>query len=63
MIGLVFVRVPREAVTYSLLLGDLVASTNSRLRASTLRNTLTRTGHAAVEVHAVDTNRRIVLDA
>jgi hypothetical protein len=63
MIGLVFVRVLREAVTYSLLLGDLVASTNSRLRASTLRNTLTRTGHAAVEVHAVDTNRRIVLDA
>jgi hypothetical protein len=57
------VRVLREAVTYSLLLGDLVASTNSRLRASTLRNTLTRTGHAAVEVHAVDTNRRIVLDA
>lgn len=37
-------------------------STNPRLGTSPLRNTLTRTGHAAVEVHAIDTNRRVVLD-
>jgi hypothetical protein len=48
---------------YRLLLGDLVASANSGLRTSTLGNTLTRASHAAVEIHAVDTNRRVVLDA
>jgi hypothetical protein len=32
------------------------------LASATLGNTLTRSGHAAVEVHSVDTNRRIVLD-
>ena len=32
------------------------------LASATLGNTLTRSGHAAVEVHSVDTNRRVVLD-
>jgi hypothetical protein len=41
---------------------DLVGRSNLALGAATLGNTLTGTGHAGVEVHAVDTNRRIVLD-
>jgi hypothetical protein len=32
------------------------------LASATLRNTLTGSGHAAVEVHSVNTNRRVVLD-
>lgn len=40
-----------------------MASANSALAATTAGDTLTRTGHAAVEVHTVDTNGGIVLDA
>merc|ERR1711988_1427687 len=32
------------------------------LAAATLGNTLTRSGHAAEEVHSVNTDRRVVLD-
>jgi len=47
----------------SLITLDLVGSTNTGLASATLGNTLTRTGHAAVEIHSVNTNRRVVLDA
>lgn len=43
--------------------GDAVAGTDSGLGAATAGNALTGAGHAAVEVHAVDTNARVVLDA
>lgn len=56
-------KLTRMLKPYRLLLGDLVASTNSGLRASTPGNTLAWAGHAAVEVHAVDTDAWIVLDA
>lgn len=39
-----------------------MGSANGGLRTATLGNTLTRTGHAAVEVHSVNTDRRVVLD-
>jgi hypothetical protein len=39
-----------------------VSSTDLVLCATALGNTLTRTRHAAVEVHSVDTNGWIVLD-
>lgn len=39
-----------------------MAGTNSVLHAATAGDALTGAGHAAVEVHAVDTNRRVVLD-
>lgn len=41
---------------------DLVAGTDSALAAAAAGDTLTRAGHAAVEVHAVDTNAGVVLD-
>jgi hypothetical protein len=41
---------------------DAVAGTDLGLHATTAGDTLTRTGHAAVEVHAVDTDRGVVLD-
>lgn len=41
---------------------DLVGSTNVSLASATLGNTLTRSGHAGIEVHPVNTNRRVVLD-
>lgn len=37
-------------------------STDSALHAAAAGDTLTRAGHAAVEVHAVDTDGRVVLD-
>lgn len=40
-----------------------MCSTNPRFSTSPLSNTLARAGHAAVEVHAVDTDGRVVLDA
>lgn len=40
-----------------------MAGTNGALHAAAAGDALTRAGHAAVEVHAVDTNGRIVLDA
>ena len=40
-----------------------MASSNVGLASTSLGNSLTRPGHAAVEVHSVDTNRRVVLDA
>lgn len=43
--------------------GDAVGGTDAALRAAATDNTLTRAGHAAVEVHAVDTDTRVVLDA
>ena len=49
--------------SYRLILGDLVASTNTALCTSPLGNTLAWAGHAAVEVHAVDTDGWVVLDA
>lgn len=47
----------------SLLLVDLVRCTNLGLCPSALRNPLAGTGHAAVEVHTVDTNTGVVLDS
>lgn len=41
---------------------DLVVGTNGGLAATTLGNTLTWAGHAGVEVHSVNTDRRVVLD-
>lgn len=46
----------------SLVTLDLVSGSNMGLASATLGNTLTRSGHAGVEVHSVDTNRRVVLD-
>lgn len=43
--------------------GDAVGSTDAALGAAAADDTLTRAGHAAVEVHAVDTNTGVVLDA
>lgn len=42
---------------------DAVAGTNGGLHATAASDALTRSGHAAVKVHAVDTNGRVVLDA
>jgi len=42
---------------------DLVVGTDGGLASATLGNTLTRTGHADIEVHSVDTNSRVVLDS
>lgn len=41
---------------------DAVAGTDSALASSAAGDALTRAGHAAVEVHAVDTDGRVVLD-
>ena len=41
---------------------DLVAGADGALAAATAGNTSARAGHAAVEVHAVDTNAGVVLD-
>lgn len=43
--------------------GDAVGSANAALGAAATDNTLAGAGHAAVEVHAVDTNTGVVLDA
>jgi hypothetical protein len=43
--------------------GDAVASADAALAATAAGNTLAWTGHAAVEVHAVDTDTGVVLDA
>ena len=43
--------------------GDAVGGTDSALGTATADDTLTRAGHAAVEVHAVDTDTGVVLDA
>lgn len=45
-----------------LLLVDLVRGANLANCSPALGDTGTRSGHAAVEVHAVDTDRRVVLD-
>lgn len=42
--------------------GNAVGGANTALCAATTDHTLTRAGHAAVEVHAVDTDTRVVLD-
>jgi hypothetical protein len=39
-----------------------VSRSNTGLASATLGNTLTRSGHAGVEVHSVNTNRRVVFD-
>ena len=41
---------------------DLVVATDRGLAAATLSNTLSRSGHAAVEIHSVNSDRRVVLD-
>lgn len=41
---------------------DTMRSTYRRLAATTLRDTFTRPSHAAIEVHAVNANRWVVLD-
>jgi hypothetical protein len=41
---------------------DAVVGADGGLAATAAGDTLTGAGHAAVEVHAVDTNRRVVLD-
>jgi len=46
----------------SLLLSDTMAGTDLGLAATTLGYTLAWSGHAAVEIHSVNTNRRVVLD-
>lgn len=43
--------------------GDAVRGADAALGAATTDNTLARAGHAAVEVHTVDTNTGVVLDA
>lgn len=43
--------------------GDTVGSTDTALGTAATDNTLTGTGHAAVEVHAVNTDTGVVLDA
>jgi len=42
---------------------DAVLGTDAALAAAALGDALTWTGHAAVEIHAVDTDTRVVLDA
>ena len=42
---------------------DAVAGADRALAAAAAGDALTGAGHAAVEVHAVDTNRGVVLDA
>lgn len=42
---------------------DSVTSTDAAFHASPAGDSLARTGHAAVKVHAVDTDRRVVLDS
>lgn len=42
---------------------DAVGSADTALGAAAANDTLTRAGHAAVEVHAVDTDTGVVLDA
>ena len=39
-----------------------MAGTDARLHAAAASNTLTGTSHAAVEIHAVDTDGGVVLD-
>lgn len=46
----------------SLVTLNAMAGANGALHAAAAGDTLTRAGHAAVEVHAVDTNGRVVLD-
>jgi len=46
----------------SLIALDLVRGTDVGLAPAALGHTLTRSGHAAVEVHSVDTNCWVVLD-
>lgn len=43
--------------------GDAVGGTDSALGAATADDTLTGAGHAAVEVHTVDTDTGVVLDS
>ena len=40
-----------------------MVGSDGALHAATASDALTRTGHAAIEIHAVDTDGRIVLDA
>ena len=47
----------------SLVALDAVAEANGGLHAAAAGDALTGAGHAAVEVHAVDTDRGVVLDA
>lgn len=47
----------------SLVALDAVGRANGGLHAAAAGDALTRAGHAAVEVHAVDTDRGVVLDA
>jgi len=47
---------------HTLLTLDLVGGSDMCLASTTLGNTLTWTGHAAVEIHSIDTNSRVVLD-
>jgi hypothetical protein len=46
-----------------IILADLVTPADLRLRPSPSRNPSARPSHTAVEVHSVDTDRRVVLDA
>lgn len=46
----------------SLVTVDAVTSADPALAAATTADTFARAGHAAVEVHAVDTDRGVVLD-
>jgi hypothetical protein len=47
---------------HGLLALDAVLRANTALHAPASGNTLARSGHAAVKVHTVDTDRRVVLD-
>jgi len=51
--------VPLDCLAFS----DLVAVADLALRAAALGDALTRSCHAAVEIHAVNANGRVVLDA
>jgi len=46
----------------SLIALDLVGGTNTGLASASLGNTLTWSGHAAVEIHSVNSDRWVVLD-
>ena len=46
----------------SLVARDAVAGTDSALASTAAGDTLTRSGHAGVEVHAVDTDGGVILD-
>jgi hypothetical protein len=54
---------PRLEPFDRIILANLMAASNLGLRSSPFRNPRTRPSHAAVEVHPIDTDRGVILDA